>query len=223
MNLSDVSEKYQQLTTREKVLVLVTGLVVIVMLSFVLVVEPQLKSWQKQLKTNTSLMQTIKRTQTQISDIELALSKEMNGELKQQIVRLKGQQQSIKSKLINQELALVAKTEMVTVLKSLLKENNQLKLMGFGSTPPQPILFTIPNSASKESEQGTPLLYKHIVKIEVEGGYFSILRFIQQIERSNSSILWSSINYSVAEYPKANATVEVFTLSTDKEFIGVNK
>ncbi|NRA82778.1 MAG: type II secretion system protein M [Gammaproteobacteria bacterium] len=223
MNLSDVSEKYQQLTTREKVLVLVTGLVVIVMLSFFLVVEPQLNSWQKQLKINTSLMQKIKRTQTQIRDIELALSKEMNGELKQQIVRLKGQQQSIKSKLINQELALVAKTEMVTVLKSLLKENNQLKLMGFGSTPPQPILFTIPNSTSKESEQATPLLYKHIVKVEVEGGYFSILRFLQQIERSNSSILWGSINYSVAEYPKANATVKVFTLSTDKEFIGVNK
>ena len=221
MTWKNFTEKYQGLTLREKTIMLISGLIMIGFGSFSLILEPQYVAWQQQIISSDKILQTINVTQTQIEQIELKLNQELNRELKEEINQLKQRHQLILKNLSNQQLALVAKTEMADILKTLLQDNSELTLMALRSLEPQPILFTA-SSSDTEMKEKSPLLFKHTILLDVEGNYFAVVDFLQQIEQANAKILWQSVDYTVLEYPTALVKIEVFTLSTDKEFIGVS-
>ncbi|HBY38437.1 MAG TPA: MSHA biogenesis protein MshJ, partial [Alteromonas sp.] len=54
-----------------------------------------------------------------------------------------------------------------------------------------------------------------------EGRFFAVRDFLANLERLTNQIYWRSMAYEVSEYPNAQVTLEVYTLSTEKAFIGV--
>jgi len=48
-----------------------------------------------------------------------------------------------------------------------------------------------------------------------------VVKFLQQVEEQSEYLLWGDIDYVVKEYPDALVAFEVYTVSADKEFIGV--
>lgn len=225
MTWHDMVEKYAGISAREKMLVLISGLAVICLLGSSLFIERQYKAWQQQLDISQVTISSLSKIQTDIHGVEQALSQEANGALKQQISQLTGKTEEIRQELLDEELALVAKSEMALTLKSLLQENSQLKLVSFQSLAPQAILLAAKQTNNTDQAQGqeqnNPLLYKHSIVVKISGRYFSILDFLREIEQTSDSILWQAVKYAVTDYPLAEATIEVFTLSTDKEFISV--
>lgn len=80
------------------------------------------------------------------------------------------------------------------------------------------------NSASEENNAGSSEngvgLYKHSVKLAIEGEYFSIVDYLRSIEELPWKIYWQSLDYHVDAYPGARVVLEVYTLSTEKSLIG---
>jgi len=217
--MEQLIKRYVALTTREKVLVLLTGLALLGFVGNHLMLEPLYESWRQTVKSGQATEKTITETQLQITEIEAVLATEMNQALKQEIKALEHDKTAIEQQLLDRNLALVTKRDMILSLKALLNENSDLKVMSFRSIEPEPILTEV---AAGESVQPTPLLYKHAIVVDIEGKYFSILKFLQKIEQTSDNILWSGVKYSVLEHPKAAAKIEVYTLSTDREFIRVS-
>jgi len=217
--MEQLIKRYVALTTREKTLVLLTGLTLLGFIANHLMLEPLYKSWRQSIKSGQATETTLAETQRQITEIEGVLATEMNQTLKQEIKALAYDKTEIEQQLQDRNLALVTKRDMILSLKSLLSENSDLKVMSFRSIAPEPILTEV---AEGENPQPTPLLYKHAIVVNIEGKYFSILKFLQKIEQTSDNILWSGVKYSVLEHPKAAAKIEVYTLSTDREFIRVS-
>ena len=66
-------------------------------------------------------------------------------------------------------------------------------------------------------------LYSHGIKLEFTGDYFSVLRFVEAVENMPNKLYWRSMDYKVDAYPKAAITLELYTLSINKDFISVAK
>ena len=90
-----------------------------------------------------------------------------------------------------------------------------IKLKAFTSIAPTPLL--------EVGEEKKMNLYSHGIKLEFTGDYFSVLRFVEAVENMPNKLYWRSMDYKVDAYPKAAITLELYTLSINKDFISVAK
>ncbi|NRA61069.1 MAG: hypothetical protein HRU25_09205 [Psychrobium sp.] len=217
-------DKHQQLNLREKYLILISGLLLICFLSFNFLLEPLLIKYQQGLKDNSRSEKLLKNLQTQQIDIELKLSSDPLAQFKQQLERLSLQHKRVLAELDEQQLALVDSDEMSQTLRELLNESSDLQLKMLSSEKPK-VILSVAGTGGGNNEAlisaREALLYRHVISVKIRGKYFSVLKFLKQIEQRSSQILWGDINYEVQEYPYAIITFDVYTISTDEEFIGV--
>ena len=69
--------------------------------------------------------------------------------------------------------------------------------------------------------QNASNLYRHGVAITIEGRYFDIQQFLQNVEQLGWRFYWKKFHYTVSDYPTASVELELYTLSTSKAFLGV--
>lgn len=213
-----LSTKHAELSMREKVLILASAIVVIVLLSVHLVIEPQMDSLKSNKKTSQRLNNNIQETVNGRKEIERKIASDPKGKLTRELASLNEHNAKLDKALAKQQLALISSDEMVLELQSLVSEQKGLTVEKLTSLPPTAILH---EQTADESAQGKPLLYRHSIEIQVKGSYFEVVNFFRYIEEQNEFLLWGDIHYEVAEYPEALVTFVVSTVSMDREFIGV--
>ena len=64
-------------------------------------------------------------------------------------------------------------------------------------------------------------LFQHGLLLVVEGDFFSIQNYLEEIESLEWRFYWKRFDYLVQEFPTAKVEIELYTLSTSKAFIGV--
>ena len=52
-----------------------------------------------------------------------------------------------------------------------------------------------------------------------KGRYLDIMKHMEKMENSGYNFNWHLINYHVVQYPVSEVTVEVYTLSINKDFL----
>jgi MSHA biogenesis protein MshJ len=62
-----------------------------------------------------------------------------------------------------------------------------------------------------------PPLYKHGIEVTVQGSYPALVAYMQQLERSGSSMFWGNVTLDVVGHPEARLKMSVFTLSPRPE------
>ena len=210
--------RHGALSLREKILILLTLVVIVVFGLGTLVVEPGFKAVQKSRSLNKKLSRDIEQTIEQRVAIEQTLALDPKKQLQTQLHGLATKHQQLVKQLAQQQLALVSSDEMVSALQYLVAETKDLSLEKLESQTPIAILF---GPQAGENEPLKPLLYRHGIKVQVQGRYFAVVDFLQKIEQQSDYLLWGDIDYIVTTYPLALVDFEVYTISTDKEFIGV--
>ncbi len=151
------------------------------------------------------ILQETELVRTQISEIEKRMSAEIEG--------------------------LVPPQAIVAVLEELLEETPGLRLIRLESEPPHQIGAegsddeTNGSSATNwEDPQpiaGVETLYRHGVRIEIEGDFSSTLDYLERVEHSEWHLMWDSLDYRVETYPTAIITIDFHTISQSEEWIGV--
>lgn len=142
---------------------------------------------------------------TQISEIEKRMSEEIEG--------------------------LVPPQAIVAVLEELLEETPGLRLIRLESEPPHQIGSKDPVDAANgtgvtasndpQLNAGIEQLYRHGVRIEIEGDFPSTLDYLQRVEQSEWHLMWDALDYRVESYPTAIITIDFHTISQSEEWIGV--
>ena len=65
------------------------------------------------------------------------------------------------------------------------------------------------------------VLYRHAIKIKLSGSYFQLRDYLIQLESLSWKFFWQEFNYQLKEYPVSELEIEMYSLSTKREFIGV--
>lgn len=210
---------------RERALLLVTTLVVLLFLGWELVLGPMQQASQQQrrqlavldtarqdlLAQQMLLEQQLAEDPSQVLRNQLQVRERRLAQLDQQIAATTGQ--------------LIAPTAMVTLLRDMLRAQKGLTLQALELKAPTPV-FAQPadEPGAPDDSSGTApeaLLYAHNVELRVQGGYLDVLAYLKQVEAMDNRLGWIRLTYDAENWPKGEATIEVQTLSLDKAWLGV--
>lgn len=207
-------QKYLAMTQREQLLILFSGVTLIVVVGYLLLIEPI------SLKTN-KIEQNLLAQGSQFSSMQLQiemlneeLANDPNLQLANTLLALEQKNRGLELSLQQSTLNLVPANKMPAVLEELLSQSKNVKLVGLQSIAPVPVLKPVKDLPEVN-------LYRHGVMLTLEGNYFDIQRYLQKIEALSWQFYWKKFDYKVSTYPMAVVEIQLYTLSTNQAFIGV--
>lgn len=203
------ADKIAALSQRERVLILLTGLV--------LVCAGAIYGWLDgaalRLEQDRVALTTAQRD-LEIMDLEnlgkqARLARDPDQNVREQLVRVEGDIGKLDAELKAQTVDLIQAHEMPAVLEVLLSRSANLHMLALTSLAPQPLMA---------GDQRINL-FKHGIRLKLEGGYFDVYQYLKALEALPRHFYWKQFDYQVQEHPKAVVEMEIYTLSTSKEFI----
>tara|TARA_R110000868_G_scaffold202347_2_gene450080 strand:- start:587 stop:1264 length:678 start_codon:yes stop_codon:yes gene_type:complete len=214
-----LSARFDLLSLREQQMIFICSVMLIVAVGYFLLVEPQLLNNAKIRKNIEGNQKEVSSLIEQTKALTLALQQDPNQPINQRIADIQQQVIGVEEQLTLQTSNLVPANKMPQMLEKVLVNSKNLQLLELQSIAP----FAIPLGQSNDGSD--PLkdaaLYRHGVKLVLEGRYFDIQRYLEKLESLDWQFYWKKFDYKVNAYPVAIVEVEIYTLSTNKAFIGV--
>ncbi|MEQ1635765.1 MAG: hypothetical protein ABL903_03675 [Methylococcales bacterium] len=100
---------------------------------------------------------------------------------------------------------------MAKALSDMLNQTANTHLIKLDILPATPLLV---------AKQLRPI-YKHGLALTFTGGYMDTLNYLKALEALPWHFNWDSIDYKVKQHPLAETTLRVYTLSFEKDWLGV--
>lgn len=117
---------------------------------------------------------------------------------------------------------LVSPREMTRLVYAMLRENQSLQLVKAENLKPEAIpLAAATNPAPATGAATGPAIYRHGLRLQVRGRYPDIVRYLHTLENLSWRVMWGEVHLETASYPVTNATLTIYTLSLDQDWIGV--
>lgn len=228
--INQMAERFNGLSTRERVLVFVSVLVILALLLFVVLIEPVMKR-SAQIDNQLAAQQRASNArQVQISALSRMLKEDPSIEVRAQIEGLVGQQTELQEIIRERSQYLVAPSEVAPLIEQVLERESGVKLLKFSSLPVQQLQLTSATAAdtdtpaAEESAQGEALdvapVYMHGFEVTLEGDYNGVYAYLLQLESLPQAFFWEHMSYQVAEHPSALVTLRIYTLSISEAWIG---
>ena len=155
--------------------------------------------------------------------VQVQMAKNPNDDLQQSIAAYKAKLSSVDNVLYSLTNELISPTQMREALQQMLSANDNVKITSFKSLPAESLIkkssTTEPVNDLDENPQID--LYRHSIHITLQGEYFQLRDYLKSIEQLSWSFYWHQFDYKVDTYPQAQLEIEMYSLSTKKEFIGV--
>lgn len=212
---SQLQDTFGGLSTRERLLILITGVVAIGLLGTLWFIEPAYLKIDNGNKEVRRLTAQAKALDIQISAIKADLEQDPNKTLNDRIALNRRDIRKLDEQLEEQTNELVPPSRMASLLEKVLAKSDKLTLREMRSIPPIQMLQL------EEEDTAQTNLYQHGVMLTMQGSYFDIQQYLESIESLQWQFYWKKFSYRVTDYPLAEVDIELYTLSTSPAFIGV--
>ena len=220
MNLKELKKKLDARTLRER-LMLLSAVVVVIVYSWFLLVYEAMNAGQVEISRQIQgAMAQINNELTRNQNIRNSYTRDPNAFIRTRITALQQEVESIDAELLALYGELILPQQMAGVLTQILQSETTLKLISFENLPPES-LFASENAGASEASNGGISVYRHGLRLEFEGDYLETIRFLQRVESLTTSFFWDNLAFHVEKHPNARITLNIFTLSTERGFIGV--
>lgn len=195
-------------TTRERILLLVTGGALIVSVMYSLLISPideQIANIQEE---KVNLTQQFDATHSQLLALQGGSRKgQAKNSVEQQLEDLLEKKNQA---LMKFKSKIIPPTRIPYLLESMLRDLSDLKLVSLET------LERAPFNSSKGSNDSSAL-YKHRVKITFTGEYINMLRYLKRVEKLPFPIGWESLEYKITRFPQAQIVLTIYMLSSPLE------
>lgn len=224
----EYSDKYLQMTSREQILILLTGVVAIFFIISYLFIDEKSEKIVTYDKRSASMQSTIKGLDYSIQAYQDALKEDPEVDIIQQIELLESKLTSLDKQLLMLTTELISPVEMREALLKLLKLQPGVSLLSFELIGAEPLLNMKTEQTNTENGIQAPTpeqlgvnLYKHGIKIKLTGEYFQLRNYLRQLEQLPWKFFWQDFQLVVKEYPNNEVDIVIYSLGLNKEFIGV--
>lgn len=201
-----------RLAPRERLFIIITTQVLLVVLFYLVITGPLLKLNQQNAKKWQDQQTTINALDEQSAALKNAAAHDPNLALRDEIhhqqERLSEQQQQIAG--ITQSL--IKPQVMGDVLAGLVQGNN-LRLQQLRNAPVN--VVQVPGQ-----EPGINLLFRHDLSLTLQGSFNAALSYIESIEHQPWQLFWQSMSLRTDQYPEGTLQLQVHTLSTSENVLG---
>lgn len=223
--------KINSMTQRERIILLVTALVVVVMGMQVLLIDPLMAERQKVHMEIKQLTSTLEQQKNETVIVNAQLTAGVNRHKEQRRDQLAEQVETLDRQIQESVVAMIPPQMMPQVLENVLEKNSELKLVSLENKPvvsvleegaeedAPPVRGAVQTpQAGDEKKQG---LYSHGFVLTLSGNYRAAIRYFEQLSELPWRFYWDDMRYRVDRYPNATITLEVHTVSMSEDWIGV--
>ena len=214
--LAKLRDRIDAMSLRERVLLFVTGVGVLVFLLHAILFGPLEQRQQKTLAQMNTLRKETGAFEDQIQEIMRRQANDPDAANRQLQQQLEKQLAQLDQQIGDTVHGLITPREMIKVLEQVLQHQGRLKLVHIESLPAKPLI-----DPPKDQPQADVGIYKHGLRLEFEGDYLSTLEYLRQIEALPWVLYWDDLELTTDKYPKARIVVIVHTLSLEEGWIGV--
>lgn len=224
-----LEERYAALTQREKLLVAAALVIVPLLVGEMLVLEGQRTRNAALARSVAQQSASATELQSQIQLLQQQLQVDPDARVKAEIAALKAEQQMLESELHAVGKSLVPPEQMNELLERLLARHRGLRLVSLKNLKPESVMGEAEDGAelggagkasTKAADQRFDL-YRHGVEIRIEGSFAELQAYLVQLEELKERLLWGHLQYEVVDYPRAEMSLMVYTLSADRTWLAL--
>lgn len=216
-----LNERYSSLAKRERQLVAVALILGPLLIGNALFVDPlraRLNGTENTIATESA---SAAQLQAEAANLQQQLAIDPDAGRKAELAALSGERDKLDEQLRQLGSALVRPEEMNALLERLLARHPGLRLLSLKTLAPQSALGRVDVAKEGETAERSFDLYRHGVEIRLEGSYGQLQAYLAQLEKMPQHLLWGQLSYRVIDYPKAEMTLTVYTLSPDRSWLAL--
>ncbi len=209
---------FQPLQLRERVLVTGALLVLVLFGGYALFVDPLLQTRAKALAELASIQHQSQQFGQQLDELKAQLAKDPSVDMLRQIAQLEQEQQQLGETLGKAAVDLISPELMATALADVLANTGGAQLLGLTTLPAEVVSLT--NNSDINSDGGQlALLYRHPLKISLSGSFAQVRALLGNIQALPWRFYWRRFDFTMKDYPRGELTLELFTLSTSRDWL----
>lgn len=233
--MSDLAQRWQGLSAREQWMAAGVALLLPAMAWLLLGHDP-LAQRLARLQTERQGAET-RLLEARSADAELQARAAVDPDraLRQALLAAQALRERQLAGLEEETAALIDPQRMRQVLQELLQSRPQLRLLALESfSAPLELPAALPEgehqpaAAEREQPDAVPVLYRHGMRLTLEGSYFELRDYLRGIEQQSRQpggrrLFWERLDYQVGEGGpgKARIVIELYTLSRHAGWVGV--
>ncbi len=220
-------ERIDAMSLRERALIFLAMLAVLYLLAAKLVFGPLLaerdaleRALQDKNRQTAALQRQI---QTLVSPDEL----DPASPERRRLSELEARREVLRQALARATGGLVSPKEMARLVEQVLARHHGLQVLKLENLPPAPLDEAGQNPPSATARRtgnavrtDRPRIYKHGMRIELRGRYFDIVEYLRALERLPWKVFWGEVRLETERYPYSRLTLQIYTLSTRRGWIG---
>ncbi|WP_417568408.1 MSHA biogenesis protein MshJ [Marinobacter sp.] len=217
---------FNQRPIRERALLLVTALVVLIFVGWEFAVTPL----QQQNQGLENRIQTLSASRDDLLAQQQMLSQQLATDpsrvLRNQLAARQQRLDRLNRQISDTTGQLIAPKAMVALLRDILAAQESLVLQGMELKTPTPVFAPAadpqsPPERKAQNERPEPLLFAHDVEMRIKGSYLNVLSYLERLEALDERLAWVMLEYSAGDWPAGEAVIRVRTLSLDQAWLGV--
>ena len=208
-----LEERFKGLKQREKYSVFAGSLLLCLWLFMVQSLLPAIESLRKVEQQIEGATSTLQQQSATLVSLQQQASVDIDANFKKELEMLQSQEQELQQQISKLTSYFIGSERMASVLQDVLKSSNNVKMKSVIANPPVPLTF---------SEQGTDnkaVIYQHSTVVVLTGNYFALTAVLERLDTLPWSLGWQSVDYKVTEYPDAELTLHLLTVSDNESYI----
>ena len=208
-------EKFNALTLRERALLSLVIMVVILFGWWHFYAEPTQQEAELQHQENNRIATEVDATLAAISEIRNRIAVGVHKEKEQKLVQLRHELNKVEERLRLKTVELIDPEDMFQLMRRLIYNESKLSLVSLKRREVKPAIEL------EEGQQDDGGIYRHVLEIKFSGKFVDILSYMQSLEAADWKLIWDEIELVSDDYPKVTVKLVISTLSTRKEWVGV--
>ena len=211
------------LTLRQRVGLFAACAFVVLYLFYMLAFEPLLRE-QGRLRAQINQQRTtMAGIDTNITTLVEAFARDPDALTRERLEAARRATRLLSDSLAAMQKGLVAPEQMAPLLQTILRANGRLQLVSLTTLPVTAVGGPPADAAKPAANAPAPalagLLYRHGVQVTVQGTYLDMIDYMAALERLPTQLFWGPVQLTVEDYPRANVTLTLYTLSLDSKWL----
>lgn len=222
--MNNLLQRWLLLAPREQWLTYAGAVALVAMLYMLLLGDPLSQRVAQHKAQTQAAVARQQAAQVGLAELQARLAADPNLPYRSALLAAQANAEQLLGEIDRDTAGLMPAAKMRGVLEELLRTQPQLRLLALHSfSEPLQLPGVATADKSADAAEAPLLLYRHGLKLSLEGGYFDLLNYLQAIQASGWRLHWESLDYQVGKQAGAPAsiTLVLYTLSRDAGWIGV--
>jgi MSHA biogenesis protein MshJ len=223
LNWKTISAALEARKVEERAVLLAAGLAVLAY-AWLVLVQDVLSANQLDVSRRITITssQIIEQTNRQ-AEIEGSFTSDPNALALQRQRELRAAATEVDARLGRLYGALISPREMSLALTSILQRETSLRLVSLENLAPEALVTTsiLDAAATAGAAAGNVQVFRHGLRITLSGSFLETIKFLRSVEQLDSNFFWEDLSFSITNHPDADITLNIYTLGTERGWIGV--